>query len=267
MTFCWGRIALLVFCLLMAGQALAMEQVGHRAQYNISLKSLQNKAGLVGVKGTTDYHFNDVCDGWVIENFSKIQFYYAEGQVIDTIWNYSAWESKDGLRFRFNVRQSQNGEKKEDIIGSIERDRPKASGQAIMEFPKDQELSFPYGTIFPAQHTHQILNAAQNGVTSLKRFIFDGGGMDNPFEVNAVINKPSPATPLMVKGGDSFETARAWNVHMAYYKTTSQAALPEYEMGLNYREDGVATQINQNFLDFELEAVLKSIKKLPKPDC
>ncbi|MCW9036197.1 MAG: cell envelope integrity EipB family protein [Rhodospirillales bacterium] len=267
MRICWGRIALLVFCLVMTGQAFAAEIVNHRAHYNVSLKSVQNKAGLVGVKGTTDFYFNDVCNGWVIENFSKIQFHYGDGQIIDTTWNFSAWESKDGKRFRFNVRQTHNGKETKDIIGTINRGEDGAAGKAILERPEETEIEFPKGTVFPTHHTLGVIAAAQKGEPLFNRVIFDGGGMDNPFEVNAVIGKSSPKLPLKVKGGDAFEAERAWKVNMAYFKTTGQAALPEYEMGLNYREDGIALQIDQNFMDFVLKAELKSIEKLPKPDC
>ena len=257
----------LLFSTAASATAASPGLVGHTAHYDIRLSSVQDNSGIIGARGETDYRFADSCDGWIVENRSRIVFQYAQGGSADTEWVFSAWESKDGRKFRFNVRQSRNGKVVEDIKGSVNRDEAGAKGIAEMEKPADAEVYLPNGTLFPTEHTKAILRAAEGGEGLLRRTLFDGSGLDNPFDVNALIGKVKPASLIAVEGGEPFGLARNWSVRMAFFGQKSRALEPKFEMELKYREDGVATRIIQDFEDFSLDAVLDKITKLPKPDC
>lgn len=248
-------------------QAGASNLVGHSAHYTIRLSAVHDNSGIVGAQGETDYRFVDSCDGWVVENRSRIAFQYAQGGLTNSEWIFSAWESKDGRRFRFNVRQTRNGEVVEDLKGAVDRDKADGKGSALMNKPSDTEIMFPAGTMFPTQHTLAILKAADHGEGVFNRLLFDGSGLDNPFEVNALIGKVRPVGPLSITGGKAFDPARHWNVRLAFFNPKSQAPEPKFEMELKYRADGIATRILQDFDDFSLDAVLDKIEKLPKPEC
>jgi hypothetical protein len=54
---------------------------------------------------------------------------------------------------------------------------------------------------------------------------------------------------------------------MAFFPYFSSTMLPEFELGAEYRADGVADSITQHFDDFSLKVRLKELEVLPPPDC
>lgn len=240
---------------------------GHKAVYTIDLKSARSSSGVVGVTGGTVYEFADACNGWIIENKSYMVFSYAEGPRIETSWAFSAWESKDAKAFRFTVRHSRNGKIIDDIEGRISRAARGEGGVAQITRPEESEIPFPKGTQFPTEHMLTLLNAAKAGESVVRKVLFDGAGLDNPFDVNAVIGGVHQPHGIDAKGGEDFTKSPTWAVRLAFFPLPGQAAAPEYEMEVLYREDGVAEQILQDFGDFVLKADLHRIEKLPESGC
>ena len=61
---------------------------------------------------------------------------YAEAQDVDIVSNFVTWESEDGLRYRFNQKETRNGEVDEEIRGEANLDGPGKGGMADFEKPK-----------------------------------------------------------------------------------------------------------------------------------
>jgi len=53
---------------------------------------------------------------------------------VDIISSFVTWESKDGLRYRFNQKQTRNGEVDQEIRGEARLDGPGKGG--VAEFAK-----------------------------------------------------------------------------------------------------------------------------------
>jgi len=246
---------------------LAAGLAGHKAVYTIDLKSARASSGVVNASGGTVYEFSDVCTGWVVENKSYIRFNYAEGGAVETTWAFSAWESKDAKDFRFTVRHARNGKVVDNIEGKINRTIRGGAGVAKITRPEEKEIAFPAGTLFPTEHMMTLLDAAKAGEGIVRKVLFDGAGLDNPFDVNAVIGGAHEAHALKAKGGESFDESPTWAIRLAYFPLPGQEAAPQYEMELLYRNDGVAEHILQDFGDFVLKAKLHRIEKLPSPGC
>lgn len=241
--------------------------IGHKAVYTIDLKSARPSSGVVSANGGTVYEFADACSGWVVETQSYIVFNYAEGGSVETTWAFSAWESKDGKDFRFTVRHARNGKVIDDIEGKINREARGGAGVAKITRPDEREIAFPAGTQFPTEHMMTLLAAAKSGEGIVRRVLFDGAGLDNPFDVNAAIGGAHEAHAIEAKGGDRFDKSPTWAVRLAYFPLPGQEPAPEYEMELLYRNDGVAEHILQDFGDFVLKANLHRIEKLPSSGC
>ena len=97
----------------------AVEIAPHRALYTMSLGSTAADSGVVGATGAMDYEWGETCDGWTIEQRYRLKMHYAESRDVDVTSTFVTWESKDGLRYRFNQRESRNGALDQEIRAAL----------------------------------------------------------------------------------------------------------------------------------------------------
>jgi hypothetical protein len=248
-------------------EAVIANLVPHRALYRMKLGTAKGASGLVGAQGGMVYTFNETCDGFISENQSFLSFSYTEGQVTETSWNFSTWESRDGLSYRFALRQTRDGAVIEEIEGRAALDEMGGPGVARLTKPEEMEIELPAGTLFPAEHMFRMLALAEHGGDGMMRLLFDGASLDNPQEVNAVIGNRIPATKLDVTGAEKLAAQPAWPVLMAYFPLTAHTPEPDFEMTVRYRADGVAPRIVQDFGDFTLIGDIERVELYDKPAC
>jgi hypothetical protein len=58
-----------------------------------------------------------------------------------------------------------------------------------------------------------------------------------------------------------------WRVRLAYFPLLSNEEFPEFEIEVDYSEDGVAQRMVQDFGDFTLNLAPSRFELLPSPDC
>ncbi|KAA0589922.1 cell envelope integrity EipB family protein [Azospirillum oryzae] len=244
--------------------AVAARIQPHRAIYTMSLASARNGSKVSDVRGRMMFEWADACDGWTTEQRFQLRFVYSEGDDMAMNTNYTTWESKDGLRYRFNVRKLVNGEVDEEVRGEANLNRDGA-GTAQFTKPEPQEMDLPAGTMFPTAHTLAILDHAERKDPFFARTIFDGSDAEGPTEVSTVVGKPGAPTD----GGKDplLKVGKAWPVRMAFFPTQSDSAQPEYEMSLHLLENGIAESMQIDYGDFTVNAVLDKIEALPKSGC
>ncbi|MEW5728582.1 MAG: cell envelope integrity EipB family protein, partial [Pseudomonadota bacterium] len=236
----------------------------HRAVYSMGLATIKPGAGLAGASGTMTYEFVDACDGWVVENRIAITYSYTEGGQALSTTDFITWESKDGLKYRFRMRNTRDGEVTEEVEGSAEL-KPKGQG-GIARFtrPEPVTVPLPKGTVFPTEHTQRLMAAAEDGDRTFLKVVFDGSGTEGPYEVNAVIGRrqDQPA-----KVASPLTAQHVWPMRMAFFPVSSREAVPDFEMALDYQPNGVARAIVQSFKSFSLRGRLESIEPVPRRGC
>ncbi len=52
------------------------------------------------------YEVIDACDGWAVRQRLAMTLTNTDGQDIQMVSDYATWESKDGLKFRFHMKQT-----------------------------------------------------------------------------------------------------------------------------------------------------------------
>ena len=88
------------------------------------LGNARSDSGVVDARGTMDYEWGETCDGWTIEQRYRLKMRYAETADVDIVSSFVTWELKDGLRYRFNQKQTRNGEVDQEIRGEARLDGP-----------------------------------------------------------------------------------------------------------------------------------------------
>jgi len=248
----------------------ALNMIPHRALYKMTLLRADRESGLIGAGGVMAYKFANSCDGWITESSVYLRFSYEEGEDIETTWAFTSWEAFDGLKYRYRMKQTRNGEEMEVLQGEANKAKSSGQGKAVFTIPEGTEIDLPEGSLFPTRHLISVLGKASSGEKSISRYVFDGASLDNPYEINAIItnrtSKPSHEGAL-VNPKLSGKSPLRQHIQMAFYPFASQVSLPEFELSADYRSNGIAEFIRQDFGDFILDLVPETIEELERPAC
>lgn len=244
--------------------------VPHRATYTMRLGTTAAGSGVVNARGEMDYSFGETCDGWTVENTTRLTLFYVDGPPMDSEWRYATWESKDGLRYNFTAETRRNGRVTETIDGTAELQAVGGPGAVRFSEPEEQSMDLPAGTWFPNAHFIEMMARARNNDPQFLGLLFDGSDIGEIYEVSALIGPPLPApAPAADLGeGAALLDSPSRRYMIAFYDHADpNESLPLYEIHLEYHRNGVGRRILQDFIDFTLEVSLDSLESLPAPDC
>lgn len=244
----------------------AVEVAPHRAVYTLSLKKADAASGIAGADGKLEFIWADACELWTVEQRYALRLTYSDGgqdSDSDVAISFVTSEAKDGRHYRYFVRKDRGAEDDEEFRGDARLDN-KGSGEAHFTKPQDTVVKLPTGTVFPSRHTIDVLTAAMAGETFLSRLVFDGGAVEASQLVTAAIGAPHPAnadeTNPLLRG-------RWWTTRLAFFTPSDNETKPDYELGMDLQENGVARAMTLDYGSFVVRATLDSLEKLPKPRC
>ncbi|MBV9200471.1 MAG: cell envelope integrity EipB family protein [Alphaproteobacteria bacterium] len=246
--------------------AKAAEIAPHRALYTMSLGNTRSDSGVVDARGTMDYEWGETCDGWTIEQRYRLKMHYAETSDVDIVSSFVTWESKDGLRYRFNQKQTRNGEVDQEIRGEAKLDGPGKGGVADFTKPEAQSLRLEPGVLFPSAHTILLIDSARAGENFLSRLVFDGATDENAVQVSAVIGVKVTADPASATRSPLLERP-GWRVRLAFFPADANAEKPDYELGMRLLDNGVSQDMIIDYGEYSIRAKLDDIEPLSKPNC
>ncbi|CAK0767145.1 DUF1849 domain-containing protein [Azospirillaceae bacterium] len=268
-----GRLAAFVItsaviaCASFSTAQAVVEITPHRAVYKMSLSSARRNSPVVGVQGKMLFQWGDACDGWTIEQHFRLNFAYAEGEVMQMRSSSVTWESKDGRRYRFNIRKLVNGELDEEFQGDATLPDGGKNGSARFVEPESNEIPLVAGTLFPTAHTLALLERARAGDVLFSRTVFDGSDAENATEINAVIGGRLKKPPTLPNAAAELAGQEAWPIRLAFFPLKNAKEQPEYEMSMILLDSGVAQSMHIDYGDFSADALLESLEPLPRPGC
>jgi len=245
--------------------AVAADIAPHRALYSMTLGSSKNDSGVASASGTMAYQWGETCDGWTVEQRYRLKMGYAEQQDVEIASNFVTWESKDGLHYRFNQKETRNGTGSDEIHGEAQFDAGKG-GTADFTKPEPKKIDLPAGTLFPSAHTILLIDRAMAGENFVSRLIFDGATEETAVLVSGVIGakvepdaEAAKRNPLLNRPG--------WRVRLAFFPADQKADKPDYELGMLLLDNGISRDMVIDYGDYSIRAKLEDIEALPKPHC
>ena len=291
--------AVLALTWLWTSSASAVEIAAHRALYTMSLAKSKTDSGVSGAQGQMGYQWGETCDGWTVEQRYQLTINYSESQDVNIVSNFVTWESKDGLRYRFNQKETRNGTVDEEIRGSAQLDGPGKGGTITFEKPQTQTMTLPAGALFPSAHTILLIEKAEAGENFISRQVFDGATVEGAVLVSAVIGpKIEPdakgeAAPKADLNAKDTPTVKAdanakdppnvpdtknslndpvlqypgWRVRLAFFPADPKAEKPDYELGMLLLDNGISRDMVIDYGDYTINAKLNNIQALGKPHC
>jgi hypothetical protein len=246
--------------------ARAAEITPHHALYSMSLGSTHGDAGVTGAGGTMAYQWGETCEGWTVEQRYRLKMAYAESSDVSISSNFVTWESKDGLKYRFNQKETRNGNENEEIRGQAKLDGPDKGGTVEFDKPQPKSIKLPPGVLFPSSHTIFLIDKAKAGENFISRHVFDGATVESAVLVSAVIGakvepdeESAKKSPLLNRPG--------WRVRLAFFPADQKAEKPDYELGMVLLDNGVSRDMVIDYGDYSIRAKLDDIEALPKPGC
>ncbi len=231
----------------------------HKALYSLTLAPAKG-SDIVAARGTMGYEVTDVCDGWAVRQRLKMTITNADGQDIVMTSDYATWESKNGLKFRFHVRQTTDEAVTSQTDGSATLAKLGGNGEARYTSPHAMTTALPAGTLFPMMHTAAIITAAKDKLRFLNVPLFDGTdehGAEDSFIVVLDWNQPA-ATKW--PGLSSLPSTR---VHLSFFDHQETAITPNYQVTMRYWENGVADNMKMDFGDFIMNAKMTEFALQP----
>ncbi|KAA2215310.1 DUF1849 family protein [Pseudoroseomonas oryzae] len=239
--------------------------VSHRAAYKLNLDRVRQGGEVIGAEGAMLFEVLDACDGWTTRQRLQLTVADRAGSLVETASDYSTWESKDGKRLRFTLTQTAQGAVTQRISGEAELKGEGQDGVVRYEAPAQAQVALQPGTLLPMAHTIRSLEMARTGKRLLVSPLFDGTSEDGAQDSTTVLSgwtepRPEARFPLLANQGSARMRIAFFNQGAA---GSAGAAAPEYEVGLRYYANGVADEMNMDFGDFAVNAVLQSLDSLP----
>ncbi len=234
--------------------------IAHKALYTLTLDTAKS-GDVIAAHGTMGYEVTDACDGWAVRQRLTMTVTNADGQDVQMSSDYATWESKDGLRFRYHMRQTTDTAVTSQTDGDASLASAGGSGEAHYSSPHDSTSKLPPGTLFPMAHTAAIIAAARDKKHFLSLPLFDGtddSGVEDSFIV--ILDWKPPASsrwPVLALLPSTL-------VHLSFFDHGPAGVTPTYEVTMRYWENGVANDMKMNFGDFVMNAKMKEFAPQPR---
>ena len=243
--------------------------VPHQAFYKIKLQTAEAGSNISTAQGVMSQEWTQSCEGWAVSQRMLLNLESSNGAAVSTEVTFSSFEAADGSDYSFTSRTVTNGETTEEYRGRAQRPRPGGPVEATYNVPAGESRMLPGNTVFPMEHTRQLLAAAANGETRLSRPFFDGPRpQDSPFEANALIlGAARPGDQGSGAGLGPITERPWWPIRVAFFPGGSQSPEPDFELAADFQDNGVVRAYLFDYGDFVLEAELASIEPLELPNC
>ncbi len=242
---------------------LALRLQPHRVIYSLVLKTLDTTGGVVDARGAISYEFAETCDGWTTKHTFRLGLTRQDSNEKMVRTDYTSWESKDGLNFRFTTRTLTDGQETENRSGRATLDSHGGPGRAIVEGKgARKDIALPRNTTFPTWHTLVVLAGARNGEPIIWRHMFDGSNEGKITGIHVVIKDEVPAQRAAL-----FDQP-GWRFRASYFDPPqADKNVPTYRIIMTITEGGVTTAMVLDYDDFELESKVERIEPLPRARC
>ena len=257
-------LAALVLCL--SGTAGAAELIPHHAFYVLSLSGKRASSGIVEANGGMAIEMTETCEAWITKQRLRLKIVHDQGSEVVTDDNFTSWESKDGQRYRFSVRNKLSGEPDEELRGEADlRSKNGGGGSANYTQPQRKRMALPKGTLLPTAHVAALIDAARAGAKIFHRTVFDGSTVEGPDEVNVVVGRSIPLEKL--PGLEKMAGKPSWPTRWAFFPLSSSSPSPDYELAMRLLDDGVVADVGLVYEDFEVHGALNFFEPLTRPKC
>lgn len=255
-----------------ASKGVVQRLATHLAVYELTLTQNSSSSGISDLRGRIVYELTgSECIGYTVNMRIVNQVADTDGSGGLTDLRSSAWESADGMKFRFNSTEYLDSELNETTSGSASRDAAKTVSVSL-EQPARKGFAIERDVAFPLEHLLEIIRAAQEGKRVVERRVYDGSQSgDKIFKTTTIVgagdrSDPSPDVP----GATELVQVPAWPVSIAYFEDDGLSEgeeTPSYQLSFRLFDNGVSDKLELDYGNFTLRGELKSLTRIAPVKC
>ncbi len=252
-----------------AASAVAIERnagiAPHKALYDIRLAGIKSGSQIVNISGQMLYEWQPTCEGWLANHRFNLLYEYADSPPMRITSDFSTFESFDGKSLDFTSQRKRDGQLFEEFRGKAVYGE-NGTGEAVYSLPDDLEFKLAPGSMFPMQHTANILKSIREGKKFYRATVFDGADEEGPVDINAFIGKKAEVIAAAVsspgkKGIDAGLLASpAHNLRLAFFPVKNNEPTADYEMNIKLHENGVVSDMFIEYDDFSINQSLLALE-------
>jgi len=264
------RLAVLAPALLLSLPAdAAMTTITpHRAIYDLELDRTRENSGTADIKGRLVFESTGtVCDGFTVNTRFVTQVISPRGSLVNDLRS-ATWEAGDGSSYRFITKNYLNKNLADETDGTASRDDSDVT--VALKAPEEGEFVLGSGVLFPSQHMHRILAAAEAGETIVSADVYDGSDTGRKtYTTTTVIGaRRDPAHEQGKVGDDVLGSLASWPITVGYFDVEGEEPdTPAYEFSYDLFENGVSRRIVLDYGDFTLTGDLSGIEFFATEPC
>jgi hypothetical protein len=242
-------------------QVQAFKLLSHRAVYDLSLAP-GGKGKISHADGRLAIEWADTCDGYTTEQRMLLSL-GVDGGVVNSDFQLSSWESKDGDLFRYDVKTTFAGAATEVFQGKAERQND--TGVAVFSRPKNLKLKLPKKIVFPSEHMARLIDSAGAGERQISMPMFDGTGKEGLFEAVGFVLGPVEKSSSNLIQDDQYPPG--WRIQLSFFDLTDRDQLPMYKITLSLSSNGVVDDLTMEYPEFSVRGKLANFKVLESTGC
>lgn len=248
-----------------ASAASAPPFLPHQAVYELSLQKARSSTTLENARGRILYNFTgSPCEGYTSDFRQVSSLDAGEGKTTLSDLRSTSWEDGAGKSYRFRIETRMNDGDPSPIDGVAERDGDKVTVK--LKQPSVKTLTLDGAVVFPTEHIHRIIEAAQAGKSVLELPVYDGSDTgEKVYSTLSVIGQAvaperTVAAPDPTNSNDIMKTLKRWPVTVSYFdreaKSASGEQTPVYAMSFELYENGVSRALVLDYNEFVLAGAI-----------
>jgi hypothetical protein len=274
-----GSLLLAASTTVVAGSASAAPDAivlaPHRAVYDIVLDQTRAAGSVTDLTGRMVYELTgNACDGYTQNMRFVTRTTSQEGSQKLNDLRSSSFEDGAFKTLKFSSSQYADEQQSEQTGGDASRTGEGGKVKVEVTRPAKRSLTLDAATLFPIQHSIQVLEAARAGKSLFTSDLYDGSEKgEKVYATTAVIgNKAAPgfnAKLPKVANTERLEKMAAWPVALSYFEKEKDKtdATPAYEMAFLFYENGVSRRLRIDYGEFAVRGTLKEITFLDPLPC
>ena len=247
----------------------------HRAVYDIVLDQARAAGSVTDLTGRMVYELTgNPCDGYTQNMRFVTRTTSQEGSQKLNDLRSSSFEDGAFKSLKFSSSQYADEQQSEQTGGDASRNGDGGKIKVEVTRPAKLSLTLDAATLFPIQHSIQVLEAARAGKTLFSSDLYDGSEKgEKVYATTAVIgNKAAPghnAKLPKIANADKLDKLAAWPVSLSYFEKGKDAtdATPAYELAFLFFENGVSRRLFIDYGEFAVRGMLKELTFLDPLPC
>jgi hypothetical protein len=245
-------------------RALAAGFVPHKALYEIKLVGTHSGSQVLNIGGQMFYEWDAKCDAWGSNHRFNLFYEYADSPAMQITSDFATYETHDGKSMDFTSQRRRDGALFEELRGHAALNDDK-SGKAVYTRPEELVFELPEGSVFPMEHSLQVVENIHKGKKFYKAVIFDGSDEAGPVEVSTFIGGKVNVADVVQPSKNidaSLLTSPAHNLRLAFFPMSDPSLTSDYEMSLVFHENGVISDMMVEYHDFSVSQKLVALERL-----